>query len=238
MSTNSTSPTIHSSSSRACGDDSYDIPSSPVRNESDEIVYRTYFGDDPGFEECERNSLWHDLDRDGVNAPAIPSFILNSPPMGPVSGVGREYEDTMFPEGLHSEVSLHSLRKGASRFAIGLMVGYDPKFFFGETVDRRSVNVEASGFIPDVDRDPVSPIGSQYPSRAYCSNTPSPSTSARVNENPLWSTGDVSSFKYIPSQGPWGVIPSRTIMITNLPKTTQLWTLVELLKVTPCTFRS
>ena len=100
------------------------------------------------------------------------------------------------------------------------------------------MNVEATSFIPDRDRDSIDPpIGSQYPSssRGYRSNTPSPPTTrAPVNDNSLWSsTNDGSASKYIPSQGPWGIIPSRTIMISNLPKTTQLWTLVELLKVAP-----
>ena len=110
MSTNSTSPIIHSSSSLVA-DDGYD---SPV-NDTDEIVHRHhkyfYVDDARGggvvdgeVEEYERNSsLWHDLDRDGVNTPAIPSFILNSPPMGPLlSGVG----------GAHADVAIHSLRKG------------------------------------------------------------------------------------------------------------------------------
>jgi hypothetical protein len=100
------------------------------------------------------------------------------------------------------------------------------------------LNVETTSFVPDMDRDPVEPpIGSQYPSssRGYRSNTHSPSTTCPPgNDNSLWSsTSDVTAFKYIPSQGPWGIIPSRTIMISNLPKTTQLWTLVELLKVSP-----
>jgi len=118
MSTNSTSPIIPSNSSLAA-DDSYDHPV----NEADEIVHRhKYFcavdGDTGGrFDDCERNSasLWHDLDRDGVNTPAIPSFILNSPPMGPLlsGGSGGEYEDMMLHVGNgHADVAIHSLRKG------------------------------------------------------------------------------------------------------------------------------
>jgi hypothetical protein len=122
MSTNSTSPIIHSSSSLVA-DDGYD---SPV-NETDEIVHRhhKYFCVDDArgggvvdgeFEEYERNSsLWHDLDRDGVNTPAIPSFIFDSPPMGPfLSAVGgAEYEDVMLRVGsAHADVAIHSLRKG------------------------------------------------------------------------------------------------------------------------------
>lgn len=114
-----------------------------------------------------------------------------------------------------------------------LTIGYDPKVFFGETAveEGGSLNVEATSFIPDVERDHVEPIGTRYPSRGYHSNTLSPSTATPVIDNSLWGTSDVSAFKYLPSQGPWGIIPSRTIMISNLPKTTQLWTLVELLKV-------
>ena len=62
--------------------------------------------------------MWHDLDRDGVNTPAIPSFILNSPPMGPLGGDSVEYEDMMLRTGLehagHVNVAIHSLRKGFS----------------------------------------------------------------------------------------------------------------------------
>jgi hypothetical protein len=249
MSTNSTSPIIHSSSSLVA-DDGYD---SPV-NDTDEIIHRHhkyfYVDDARGgeFDEYERNSsLWHDLDRDGVNTPAIPSFILNSPPMGPLlsGGVGGvEYEDVMLRLGsAHADVAIHSLRKGIHLEYVGVLtLGYDPKFFFDEGVEARGrgLNVEATSFIPDRDRDSIDPpIGSQYPSasssRGYRSNTPSPPTTcAPVNDNSLWSsTNDGSASKYIPSQGPWGIIPSRTIMISNLPKTTQLWTLVELLKVPP-----
>jgi hypothetical protein len=114
-----------------------------------------------------------------------------------------------------------------------LTIGYDPKFFFGGSAiaEAGSLNVEATSSIPDVERDHVEPIGTRYPSGGYRSNTPAASTATPVNDNSLWGTSDVSAFKYIPSQGPWGIIPSRTIMISNLPKTTQLWTLVELLKV-------
>jgi hypothetical protein len=117
MSTNSTSPIIHSSSSLVA-DDGYD---SPV-NDTDEIIHRhhKYFYVDDArrvdeFDEYERNSsLWHDLDRDGVNTPAIPSFILNSPPMGPLLS-GVEYEDVMLRLGNgHADVAIHSLRKGIS----------------------------------------------------------------------------------------------------------------------------
>lgn len=123
MSTDSTSPIIPSSSSLVGPDDSgYDISSSsfPVNVEEDEIVHRKYFcAPDPEFDDCERNaSLWHDLDRDGVNTPAIPSFILNSPPMGPLGGDSVEYEDMMLRTGLehagHVNVAIHSLRKGFS----------------------------------------------------------------------------------------------------------------------------
>jgi len=102
------------------------------------------------------------------------------------------------------------------------MVGCDPKFFFGENVEAGTLNAETC--IPDVD--------TQYSStRGYNSNT------TPVDERPIWSSNnDISSQKYSPSQGPWGVIPSRSIMISNIPKTAQLWTLVELLKVTLPTF--
>jgi hypothetical protein len=98
------------------------------------------------------------------------------------------------------------------------MVGCDPKFFFGENVEAGILNAETC--IPDVD--------TQYSStREYNSNH------IPAVKRPIWSSNnDISSQKYSPSQGPWGVIPSRSIMISNLPKTAQLWTLVELLKVT------
>ena len=98
------------------------------------------------------------------------------------------------------------------------MIGCDPKFFFGENVEAATLNTE--NCIPDVE--------TQYSStRRYNSNT------APAVERLIWSSNkDISSQKYSPSQGPWGVIPSRSIMISNLPKTAQLWTLVELLKVT------
>ena len=107
MSTDSTSPILHSTSSLSAEDENYQF-SSPV-NETDEIILRGgyYTGnDDVGGDEEERASLWHDLDRDGVNTPAIPSFILNSPPMGPMR-IGEEYACGQSPE-----VTIRSLRKG------------------------------------------------------------------------------------------------------------------------------
>ena len=100
MSTDSTSPILHSRSSLSAEDDNYQFV-----NETDEIVLRRYYPAATSYqqqhaeEEEEGTSLWHDLDRDGVNTPAIPSFILNSPPMGPVNRGP-------------SEVAMHSLRKG------------------------------------------------------------------------------------------------------------------------------
>ena len=95
-----------------------------------------------------------------------------------------------------------------------------------------NLNVDTTSFISEKERDHVEPIGTRYSARGYRSSSPSPSTATPpVNDNSLWGTSDVDAFKYIPSQGPWGIIPSRSIMISNLPKTTQLWTLVELLKV-------
>jgi len=120
MSTDSTSPIIPSTSSLASPDNrGLDIRASsfPV-NEHDEIIHRNYFcAPDPEFDDCERNvSLWQDLDRDGVNTPAIPSFILNSPPLGPLTGggIGVEYEDMMLrvEHAGHTDVASHSLRKG------------------------------------------------------------------------------------------------------------------------------
>ena len=66
--------------------------------------------------------MWHDLDRDGVNTPAIPSFILNSPPMGPMMD-GGEYPEIMMlrkEHRQHPETTIHSLRKGIpTRFTEG-----------------------------------------------------------------------------------------------------------------------
>lgn len=113
LSTDSFSPIMYSTASFST-DDTYQT-SSPVK-ETDEIVIRTYYAGDPvraGYDDQDGTSLWHDLDRDGVNTPAIPSFILNSPPMGPMMN------ETEYPEiSLHqehrapSEVAIHSLRKG------------------------------------------------------------------------------------------------------------------------------
>jgi hypothetical protein len=119
MSTDSTSPIINSNSSFST-DDNYLEVSSPV-NETDEIVLRAYYTSrDPShvkYEDTEAASLWHDLDHDEVNAPAIPSFILNSPPLGPMRGelMGTEYsEETMLHPGQKGQtgVTIHSLRKG------------------------------------------------------------------------------------------------------------------------------
>jgi|SRR5436190_7437253 len=101
-----------------------------------------------------------------------------------------------------------------------LIAGCDPKFFFGENVD--GGNEEPR--IPDILSDPAV---IQYSTKGHTSNS---ATSAFVNEG-LWSGSNGSPKGYSPAQGPWGIIPSRSIMISNLPKTTQLWTLVELLKV-------
>jgi hypothetical protein len=108
------------------------------------------------------------------------------------------------------------------------MIGCDPKFFFGETVDGGNLNAEAS--LPDIDVLASDPAIIQYSTRGYNSDTP---ISVPLNGSPLWSTKttDISAHTYSPAQGPWGIIPSRSVMITNLPKTTQLWTLIELLKV-------
>ena len=116
---------------------------------------------------------------------------------------------------------------------VGLIIGYDPKFFFGETVDGGTLNAETG--LPDMDFLASDPAVIRYSTRGYNSNTPN---SVPLNESSLWSakTTDVSAYKYSPAQGPWGVIPSRSVMISNLPKTTQLWTLVELLKANPSIF--
>ena len=113
------------------------------------------------------------------------------------------------------------------------MIGCDPKFFFGETVDGGSLNAETS--LPDIGFLASDPAVIQYSTRGYNSDTP---ISVPVNESSLWSTKttDVSAYKYSPAQGPWGIISSRSVMISNLPKTTQLWTLVELLKVNSSPF--
>jgi hypothetical protein len=120
MSTDSFSPILHSSCSLVT-DDTYQT-SSPV-NESDEIIRRNYYSPEPaisGYDDEEGTSLWADLDRDGVNTPAIPSFILNSPPMGPTLMGGNEYPEMLYKE-RHSDVTIHALRKGA-RFLIHLLI--------------------------------------------------------------------------------------------------------------------
>lgn len=221
MSTDSFSPVIHSSSSLST-DDNYET-SSPV-NDDDEIVIRRYPADPAvvGYEDHDGMSLWHDLDRDGVNTPAIPSFILNSPPLGPVRNSRKERMSRKD----HPEVSTHSLRKGISLCKVD--IGRDPKFFFGESVGESTLNAEATTYIPETDLALPEDQAVQYTRFGYHSGSPS-TTSVTVN-NDIWSN-DVSGRRYIPAQGPWGIIPSRSIMISNLPKTTQLWTLVELVKV-------
>jgi hypothetical protein len=217
MSTDSTSPILHSSSSLSADDHHFSSP-------SDEIILRGYYPTrSSGYEDEEGTSLWHDLDRDGVNTPAIPSFILNSPPMGSM---------TLEMHRAHPEVTIHSLRKGTTQppFYVVLIIGCDPKFFFGETLHEETLNAVAVNRIPDVDIISSDPSG-QYSTRGYHIDTSSPTTSIPHNDSPVWSNDDISAHKYSPAQGPWGIIPSRSIMISNLPKTTQLWTLVELLKV-------
>ena len=107
------SPIMHSTASFST-DDTYQT-SSPVK-ETDEIVIRNYYAVDPvssGYDDQDGTSLWHDLDRDGVNTPAIPSFILNSPPMGPMMNENEYPEMSLHTEHQgHSEVAIHSLRKG------------------------------------------------------------------------------------------------------------------------------
>lgn len=107
MSSKSFSPNVHSNSSFSSTDDPYET-SSPV-NESDEIVLREYY-DDP-VDRCGETSLWHDLERDGIHTPAIPSFILNSPPMGPI-GEREYFDEELCKDTEPVEVTIHSLRKG------------------------------------------------------------------------------------------------------------------------------
>jgi len=59
-------------------------------------------------------TLWNDLERDGADTSVIPSFILESPPMGPLRSV--EEVDYLMAEqqGGHADVAIHSLRKGTS----------------------------------------------------------------------------------------------------------------------------
>jgi len=97
-STHSFSPNIKSNSSIST-DGTFET-SSPV-NESDEIIHPRYY--EPMEPE---GTLWHDLERDGIDTPAIPSFILNSPPMGPI-GPGFNMR-----KGRGMDAQTHSLRKG------------------------------------------------------------------------------------------------------------------------------
>lgn len=214
---------LEPSSSSYSSEDTYET-SSPV-NETDEIVLRTYCHDNPEntkYGGREDTSLWADLDRDGIETAAIPSFILNSPPMGPVSENAEYVGLDLGSE--HRVHAIHSLRKGMLLPLQMLTAGCDPKFFFGESVDPGNVTAEARTFT-DVDPAQSDPADLFYSflSRGYPPEAPT--------SNPRWTGDDVSAYKYLPIQGAWGIIPSRTVMITNLPKTTQLWTLVELLKV-------
>jgi hypothetical protein len=230
MSRDSFSSITHSSSSLHT-DDMYDT-SSPV-NDADEIILRTYCTHrptDPIAQPFSRRddprdhhaSLWHDLDRDGVHTPAIPSFILNSPPMAPM--LSPDYPDLTLQSREHAEVTTHSLRKGCvpPHPPPTDATGCDPKYFFAHPKDTAPkpdmISSSASSDLPE-----SSPNG-------YHTTTPSPTTTSITQTKALWST-DIPDHKCLPSQGPWGIIPSRSILISNLPKTTQLWTLVELLKV-------
>jgi len=106
-STDSLSPTTHSNSSFTTQDDPFDI-SSPV-NESDEIILLPHhYYDDLMDCEAQLGSLWHDLEKDGIESPAIPSFILHSPSIGPIGG---EFEMQKGNTKQNVPVS-HSLRKG------------------------------------------------------------------------------------------------------------------------------
>jgi hypothetical protein len=77
-------------------------------------------------------TLWNDLDRDGAaDTFVIPSFILESPPMGPLRSI--EDVDCLGAEHQvgYSDVSIHSLRKGTPPppffffFISGLNLGFD-----------------------------------------------------------------------------------------------------------------
>lgn len=105
-------------------------------------------------------------------------------------------------------------------------VGCDPKFFFGDS------NAEGMTYLPDendlLTAGLVEHMVHYPPATAYCPGTPSP----KVANNTLRGSSEIAVYKIIPSRaGLWGIIPSRAVMITNLPKTTQLWTLIELLNV-------
>jgi hypothetical protein len=119
MSTLSTSP------SSVSAEDHYQFV-----DEADEIVLPStaasgYYPEsiaprrDPGLPRFERREgfggegLWEDLERDGADVSVIPSFILESPPMGPLRSV--EDVDYLFGEqrgGQRGDGSHHALRKG------------------------------------------------------------------------------------------------------------------------------
>ena len=92
------------------------------------------------------------------------------------------------------------------------------------------MNTEGVGYVPDEnDLSSTDPVDRSvmHNGRKYSSDIPSPTL---ANDISRWSN-EISPYKVIPSHGPWDIIPSRAVMITNLPKTTQSWTLIELLKV-------
>jgi hypothetical protein len=93
------------------------------------------------------------------------------------------------------------------------------------------LNAEATSYIPGNDLATTEAMGNTVPVMFGYHSTSQSTASVTVNDENIW-TNDAGQ-QYIPSQGPWGIIPSRSVMIGNLPKTTQLWTLVELLKVSP-----
>jgi len=117
-----------------------------------------------------------------------------------------------------------------------LTIGRDPRFFF-DGVGESTLNAEAASYIPAVDVSSSDPNDIVYPLGQNYSDPSSHNAPFANNDDGGWSLSpanagnDVTLLRIVPSQGVWGVIPSRAVMISNLPKTTQLWTLVELLKV-------
>ena len=73
--------------------------------------------------------LWEELERDGADFSVIPSFILESPPMGPLRSVDDvNYSLGEQHVGQYPDRSLHSLRKGTPH-PLTLPPSLSPLFF-------------------------------------------------------------------------------------------------------------
>jgi hypothetical protein len=110
-STDPFSPILNSSTSFSSDENDQTF----IRKESDDMGLGSYRSGDlenTQYREVEGSSLWQELDRDGINTLAIPSFILNSPTSAPIED-DTQYREIDLPQTRKSH-PIHSLRKGIS----------------------------------------------------------------------------------------------------------------------------